>query len=455
MNIGDINEKISKWFKRVMNIINARYTLETLGIQTACSEIMTSSINMWNAMYRDKKGLCLPSAIASEVARLVTVELQSEITGSQRAEYLNGIYKEFLKKSRNITEFACASGGVVLKPYVSDNTVKVAFVRAENFIPTQFDVSGNLTGIAFIDKRYKDDKIYTRVEHHNLSRNIYVIKNNAFVSTVETDLGKKIALNSIEEWSNIENEVKIENIKTPLFAYFKMPSANTIDVNSPLGVSAYANAVGLIGEADKLYDELCWEFKSGARALYVDNMAIKHDKDGNPIVPDERLYKLLNSTDLFKEWSPNFREQNLINGINAVLRKIEFNVGLAYGTLSDTQQVDKTAEEIKASKQRSYTNVTDIQSAFRDSFTQLAKAMDILADLYSLAPSGDWEISFQFDDSIIADRKTEFAEKLQLVNSGIMQKYEFRMWYFGEDEETAKARAIDMTMNEYDGAVDE
>ena len=67
--------------------------------------------------------------------------------------------------------------------------------------------------------------------------------------------------------------------------------------------------------------------------------------------------------------------------------------------------------------------------------------MDVLATLYSLAPQGEYDTSFEFDDSIVADRRVEFTEKMQLVSSGIMQAWEFRMWYFGEDEETARAKA--------------
>ena len=51
---------------------------------------------------------------------------------------------------------------------------------------------------------------------------------------------------------------------------------------------------------------------------------------------------------------------------------------------------------------------------------------------------GEYSISFEFDDSVMADRKVEFEEKRALVDDGIMMPWEFRMWYFGEDEETAK-----------------
>jgi hypothetical protein len=55
---------------------------------------------------------------------------------------------------------------------------------------------------------------------------------------------------------------------------------------------------------------------------------------------------------------------------------------------------------------------------------------------------GDYSVSFEFDDGIAADRKTEFEEKRLMVGDGLMMPWEFRMWYFGEDENTAKGALI-------------
>ena len=138
-------------------------------------------------------------------------------------------------------------------------------------------------------------------------------------------------------------------------------------------------------------------------------------------------------------FSPQIRDGSLFNGLNRLFQRIEFACGLAYGTLSDPQTVERTAEEIKSSRQRSYATVADIQKSLRDALTALAGAMDVWCTLGRLAPQGVYDISFEFDDSIVADRKTEFAEKQQLVAAGIMQPWEFRMWYFGESEAKAKA----------------
>ena len=81
----------------------------------------------------------------------------------------------------------------------------------------------------------------------------------------------------------------------------------------------------------------------------------------------------------------------------------------------------------------------DVQNALKTALTDLIEAIDSTVDLYRLCEDGEINVSFEFDDSIIADRKTEFEEKKHLVSMGIMQPWELRAWYFGEDEETAKA----------------
>ena len=60
----------------------------------------------------------------------------------------------------------------------------------------------------------------------------------------------------------------------------------------------------------------------------------------------------------------------------------------------------------------------------------------------------DVEISIDFDDSIIESKDTDFQRDMQMLNAGIMNDWEFRMRWFNEDEETAKAalpKVQDMT----------
>ena len=104
--------------------------------------------------------------------------------------------------------------------------------------------------------------------------------------------------------------------------------------------------------------------------------------------------------------------------------------------------MEKTATEIKSGKQRKYVLISSIQTALKHTFDALVYAMDVYATLYGLAPVGDYEVTYDWGDSILDDQETkdkEFARDLQLVSADIMNAWELRAKYFNEDEATAKA----------------
>ena len=414
----------------------------------AISPEMAQLQNVWREMYEDSTGLHLATAISFEMARMVTLELNSKITGSRRAEFLDEAYQKVIDNIRIPVEHGCAKGGLVMKPYVANGEIWVDFIQADGFFPTAFDESGRITGAIFIQPIVRDGKFYTRVEEHKLVGDRYEISNRVFKSYSRGSIGREVPITSVKEWANLAESCVIGNVKKPLFGYFKPAIANTVEPNSPVGVSVFANAVNLIRDADKQYERFLWEFESGERALIANTMAFKRDKDGRPRLPDKRLYKTLDveDVDFFREWSPQIREEEFSSGFDKIFRQIEFNCGFAYGTISAFNDTDKTAEEIRTSRQRSYTTITDNQKALRNALNDLVYAMDVWCSLYKLAPAGKYSVEFDFDDSIAADRKTEFEEKQRMVESGIMMPWEFRMWYFGEDEETAK-RCVGKTLS--------
>jgi A118 family predicted phage portal protein len=244
----------------------------------------------------------------------------------------------------------------------------------------------------------------------------------------------------------------ISNVTQPLYGFFRYPMPNNIDPNSPLGVACFSyaqtpnNGINLIEQADKILSNLFWEFKTGERAIYVDPLAFDADTaTGKPVLPDQRLYRTLQRTtdiggkgNMFDDWSPEFREAAINNGLNSVLKRIEFNCRLAYGTISDPQTVDRTATEILSSRQRSYVTVTTTQEALEAACDGLLYAMNVLADLYKLAPRGTYSVVYDFDDSVITDKNTEFMQLNQEVAGGITSKIEYRMRVKGEDEFTAR-----------------
>ncbi|MEE0944885.1 MAG: phage portal protein [Clostridia bacterium] len=386
----------------------------------------------WREMYENGGRLRLAAAISAEVARLVTLELESSVYGSKRADVLNEAYREVVSGARYFCEIACAFGGVMLKPYIERGKIKTAIIPSDSFEITASKQDGTIVGARFFERIERDGRQYVKSEEHMLLPGSYLIINKAYIDA-DGEL-KEIALSEVDAWSDIEQEAVISDLDIPLFSYFKMPSPPTNDIISPLGAPIYARAVELIEDANKQYERLLWEFESGERALYIDETAVRRGSRGEANLPDKRLYRMLatGNDELFEDWTPVLRDGAIINGFDRILKRIEFNCGLAYGTLSDPNSVDKTAEEIRTSKQRSFATVTEIQTALKKAMLGWISAANALVDIYDIAQSGEYKVDFAFDDSIVADRTTEFDERMRLLNAGVISAEEIRRWYLGE-----------------------
>lgn len=447
--------KILAWIREAwQKMIGTSNVKQALNVDVALSSTMVEALQKWSAMYINQspwlgdnmQSLNLAAGIAAEVARAVTIEAEITVTGSARADFLQAQLAQVLDRLRITTEYASAKGGLMFKPYINGDKITVDLVQADQFYPVAFDANGNMTACVFSDQKTIGGHYYTRLEYHAfMADGYYNITNTAWKSSTRDVLGNQIPLSSVPDWADLLPEAVIANVKAPLFAYFKMPFANNIDPSSPLGVSIYSRAVDLIKQADQQWTDFLWEFESGKRALYTDPIAFAKDpKTNKPILPDRRLYRLLDlqgkidKQGLFEEWTPTLRETNILNGLDAILRRVEFACGLSYGVLSNPEAVALTATEIKAGKQRYYSTVTDIQKALQTALDGLLYAMDVWATLGNLAQSGKYSVVYWWDDSIVADHDTAFTQDSQSVGQRTMSRIEFRMRNYGEDEATAR-----------------
>lgn len=456
--------------------------------------------------------LGLPALIASEKARTALLEFNSEITtpteekeidnpeyqepqpdefgnilpsiepktiikdvpktSTDRAEYLESQYKKLKKQLRKQIEYGIAKGGLVIKPYVVKNESKDAeitmdiefdFIQADSFYPLAFNAAGAITEAAFVQTKFQDNMIYRRLEYHKWQNNTVEIINKAYktkdmqnVKDVRTTdyLGTPIPLSDVPEWAELSEKAVIKNVSKPLFAYFKMPEANTIDTTSPLGVSGYSRSVSLIKDADMQYSRLLWEYEAGEMAIDIDRDALNFEEgQGSKLgTLQERLFRKvdLGESNTFLPYAPALRDTSFIQGLNSVLMRIEDVNGLSRGTLSDVTQEAKTATEIKILKQRSYQTNSDIQQAIEDCLKDTIYIMNAYASLYKITAEGEYDVNFEWDDSIIVDVDMELQKRITLMQNGISSKLETRMWYFGETERQAQEalQQIDGEMKE-------
>lgn len=423
-----------------------------LNVDVAISSDMANAIDTWSRMYTndaawldaDVRSLGLASAIAQEIARMITIEMTVECTGSARATWLQAQYEKFGHKLPEFIEYACAKGGLIMKPFVANDAIVVDFVQADQFYPVEFDGSGNITAVIFADQKQIGDRYYTRLEYHRQVNNAIEVINRAFRSSNADQLGVGIELTAVDDWADIEPEVTFAPVQRPLYGYFRYPLANHIDTRSPLGVSCYSRAAELIEDADRQYGRYKWEYEGGELALHVDEMAMGLGSDGLPTLPNKRLYRGLpgaadlGNSELFQSWAPQLRDEAYNRGLQTMIQRIEFNCGLAYGTISDPQMVEKTATEIAASKQRSQSTIANGQKALEFALNQLFYAMDAYATMYNLAPAGTYTVTQSYDDSLITDHETQFSQDQRVVTMGAMAKKRFLMRNYNLSEQDAE-----------------
>lgn len=411
-------------------------------------------IELWSRMYKGEspwlnkttQDAGIPAAVAGETARLTTLELQSGIEGSTKASYLDKVYQNVVHDLRIQTEYAFAKSSMIFKPYVTPKGLAVQYIQADSFFPLEYD-SERITRCAFLDQFRRNDEIYSRIEIHTLKDGILSIKNKAFVSRTEGVLGTEIPVASVQKWAELAQEILFSGAEKLPFGYFKVPLGNHKDPGSPLGVSVFSRAVERIEEADHRYSQINWEYVSKETAVHIAQSLLKYKQDTDSFEypgGKERLYRALEynagavDKPLLDVFSPDIRDQSFFNGWNHQMRLIEFECNLAYGTLSDPNNTDKTAEEIKASKQRSYSFIETCQSELQKALEDLVDAMSFWCDVYGLYPSGSYNVSFVWDDSIVVDADKERETDRADVAMGAMPLWEYRVKWYGEDEETAK-----------------
>ena len=349
-------------------------------------------------------------------------------------------------------EYACAGGGLIFKPYINGDKINVEIVHANMFLPTSYNAGQEITGAYFIYRHWEGKIVYTRLEKHSFEDDgRYHIENTCYESMNFESIGSPCPMTEVPEWADIDQDVYLLNIEKPLFAYFKMPIGNQIDKSSPLGASIYSKAVPRIKEADKQYSRVLWEYEGGELAIEASNDAFRH-VNGLPLLPEgkERLYRVNNidtavsGGSFMTPWNPTLRDTNLWNGFNKLLMEIEDDCSLTRGSLSEPNDVARTATEIINTKQQSYALIHDIQESLSDALTDLVDAMHALAVLYELSPNSNYELNITFDDAIVIDAEAERLRDQQEVREGLMMKYEYRMKWYHEDEATARQKVKEL-----------
>ena len=356
-------------------------------VNTPLTSEMQNALDLWYQMYTDKAPwkngensttLNLPALIASEVARQVTLEMKWSITGAKdendpnaeavdnpRVLYLREEFDKLMRDLRQKLEQGLAAGSMVIKPYVRDGHIFYDWSMAWDIYPVTFDDEAQFADVIFRDVYLDGSRIYTRLERHQLEKNTVHITQHCFESTNEQSIGSPCPLADVPIWADLEPDVTLVDAEGQMFGTYKVALANAVDITGPMGMSIYSRAVDSIKQADLQYSRTMWEYEGSELMVFMSEFALRPDKkgkrdaSGTPIhreMPkrDERLmrYTFNENEDFYQIYAPPIRGTAYLEGLNAILMRIEDQCGISRGTLADPNVQARTATELKILKEQ-------------------------------------------------------------------------------------------------------
>jgi len=413
--------------------------------QTASAVI--NSQQLWRQMYLNQapwtrkcvKSLNLAATIAAEISRLITLEIKSSVDD----EAVDVIYqREIMKGLRNQIEYGLALGGLIMKPFAQNGTVRVDFAQPSDFSILSASTDGTILEIIFRDYLKWKEAWYVRQEYHKFDEaaSRYLIMNEVRRSDEKGGIGNVINdYSNIIPWADLEKELELYNVKAPLFGYFKPAVSNNVDTKSALGISIYARAADAIQRADEGLSAMLREFRVKEAKQYVSELAVKGG-GALPYLEDDYYIKLRtdakNGVEFFESYSPEIYVEKYLAALNEYKREIEDCIGLAHGTISDVEQVTRTATDVKMSKQRTYVLVTENQKNLVECLKGAVYAIGVWLKYPQTPP--DYEVTAEFDDSVITDTEAVLKEMREDAASGLIRPEIYIAKKYGVTEEEAK-----------------
>ncbi len=443
------------WIKGVYGrMFNKSSAKKVFGTDAILSDKMEEAMKLWASIidgtppWTDKdddvESINFAKFLASDTAKKICLDIDINITGSARADYLQQIINRLKKVLRDKVEDAAGTAGIMFKPNGSMNINScIDYVLAKDFLVTEKNSNGDILGVIFFDKVTKatlSKRYYTRLEYHRFENGLYVISNRAFVSSDKNIMGNPCSLEMVDEWKNIEPEQYIENLDKPLFAYLKMPYNNTIDMESPLGVPVFHNAIKELKDLDIAWSRKSGEVEDSKHLTYVDVSTIQYAKQNKVKLP-----RFMTAIDMEKdeaavrEHTATMLTESRIKDINSILSMISTKCGYSQGQFTlDAKTGMITATQVEADDRETIETIKDMRDALKDCFEDLIYALNAYVDLYNLAPVGVYEVAYSFGD-LTYSYDEDRARHWQYVQQGKYPLWRYYVKFEGMSEDEAKA----------------
>lgn len=341
---------------------------------------------------------------------------------------------DFLYNANKLMQLTKALGTGAIVPYLDNDVLRINFIDATGIVILDADKT-NVKSVLFWSK-----------VNNNLIINAHILTDNGYV--IYNKKYKKQDNEYIEE--ELDENVAVIDTKSfiPRFAMLYNTSVNNFDINSPYGISMYANALDNVIAIDRAYDSLDNEIRNGMKRIYIKGGAVQFniDEAGNttPIFDssDTQYYQIPGS-----EKDPLVNESNGELRIDAITNSLQAQLNLY------TSKVGLGHNYYKFKDGEAYVNTDNVMSSNSDVYRKIKKQENIISyaikDLvYAIANllgiSEEFNISIDYDDTIIEDTEKIRQQAMTEYNTGLISKQAYYRDVYKMSEETAKEYAKQM-----------
>lgn len=327
----------------------------------------------------------------------------------------------FRVRGNQLVELAYALGTGAFVEYLSGENVIIDYVRADMIYPLSWE-NGDITECAFGSYRVQDGKSVIYLQIHRFgdpeegeNPETYYLENHL----IDADSGKDLDLP--EDIIDIVDTGR----DAPLFQMIYPNIQNNIELDSPLGISVYANSISQLKGCDLVYDSYINEFVLGKKRIIVPvSMAkIKMTEDGvtNPIFdPHDTVYYAMpgesREDQKLTENNMEIRASDHELGIQRCLDLLSLKTGMGTGRYQFDASGVKTATEVISDKSDLYQNLKKNELPVEDAIIKMVSAVAFLDG------HGDVTVTVDFDDSIIEDTSATIDRNIKLVDAGLRSK---------------------------------
>ena len=325
----------------------------------------------------------------------------------------------------------------------ADGKIHIDYLPAYQILPITVR-AGRVIDVAFVSIVKNQGEQFIYLETHELIRGRGYRITNEYFKAVNDAITPAPLPEGIAEVIHTGSDV-------PLFALFSPNVVNTFDNANGLGLSIYAEAIDNLMGVDLAYNNFCRDFKLGGKKVFYNQDIIQRDANGNAITPDDVMQQLFvqvgeglidenGKQNAVQEFNPSLRVAENKDGVQAQLDYLSFKVGFGTKHYQFNGGTIVTATQYTGDKQELIQNAAKHYIAVEKALKDLVKSiLWIGKEIFGLPVDPDTRVTVNFEDSYIIDKESERERDRQDVRDGLMQKWEYRVKWYGESEEEAKA----------------